>query len=453
MAGGTWTSQNKVRPGAYINFKAVQRSALTVGDRGVAAIGLPLSWGEEGELIDVLSSDFLNGNSLKTVGIDASSTGRSARLLRGILSYAYDVLVYRLPTVGTNAVTATKATATAAGIVFTAKYKGAMGNNLSVAIVADGTGWRVYSYLNGVQVDNQKISTISDLVSNDYIDFSAAGSGSLAATTATLTGGLDEVVTSANIGTAYTAMRGKLELANWQTLAVATDNATEISNFITFIENLREDEGRYVQAVVANASGADYEGIINNVCGAIVNGETFDAVDFTAIVAGMTAGANFNESNTARVIVGATSIVNQLTDSQIKAGLGEGKFMLSSTASGNIKVEQDINSLHNYPSDKNYAFSKNRVIRLLDEIGTSIKQTWEDVYMGKVNNNAGGRSLFRADIIQYINELQRLTAVQDFSPEDVVVEQGTDIDAVLVTIGIMPVDSMEKLYMTVNVSS
>ena len=453
MAGGTWTSQNKVRPGAYINFKAVQRGALTVGDRGVAAIGLPLSWGEEGELIEVLSSDFLNGNSVKSVGVDASSTGRCARLLRGVLSYAYKVLVYRLPTIGTSAVSAAKATVTVAGIVCTAKYKGAMGNNLSVAIVADGTNWRVYSYLNGSQVDNQKITQISDLVSNDYIDFSAAGSGSLAATTAQLEGGADEVVLVANIGTAYSSMRNKLELANWQTFAVATDNATEISNFITFIENLRDDEGRYVQAVVPNAAGADFEGIINNVCGAIVNGETFDAVDFTAIVAGMTAGANFNESNTARVINGATSIVNQLTDSQIKTGLGEGKFMLSSTASGNIKVEQDINSLHNYPSDKNYTFSKNRVIRLLDEIGTSVKKTWEDTYMGKVNNNASGRSLFRSDIIQYMMELQRLTAIQEFVPDDVVVEKGTDIDAVLVTIGVMPVDSMEKLYMTVNVSS
>ena len=176
-------------------------------------------------------------------------------------------------------------------------------------------------------------------------------------------------------------------------------------------------------------------------------------MEFTAIVAGMTAGANFNESNTAKVIQGATSIVGQLTDSQIKTGLGEGKFMLSSTASGNIKVEQDINSLYDYSADRNYAFSKNRVIRTLDEIGTTVKQTWEEVYMGKVNNNATGRNLFRSDIIQYMNELERLTAIQDFDPEDVVVEQGTDLDAVVVTIGVTPVDSMEKLYMTVNVSS
>ena len=53
MAGGTWLSQNKVRPGAYINFKAVPKSSMTVGDRGIVAIGLSLNWGKENDLIEV----------------------------------------------------------------------------------------------------------------------------------------------------------------------------------------------------------------------------------------------------------------------------------------------------------------------------------------------------------------------------------------------------------------
>lgn len=45
MAGGVWLSQNKVRPGAYINFRQVAKPLLTVGDRGIATVALPLSWG------------------------------------------------------------------------------------------------------------------------------------------------------------------------------------------------------------------------------------------------------------------------------------------------------------------------------------------------------------------------------------------------------------------------
>ena len=168
----------------------------------------------------------------------------------------------------------------------------------------------------------------------------------------------------------------------------------------------------------------------------------------------MTAGANFNESNTARTVDGASSIIGELTDAEIKEGLQNGKFILSTSTSGKVKVEQDINSLHTYSKDRNYNFSKNRVIRTLDEIGTTTVQTWEDTYMGKVDNDSTGRSLFKSDLIQYGNELQRLRGIQEFNgTDDIQVEQGRDLDSVLCTWGVKPVDSMEKLYMTVNVNS
>ena len=37
-AGGTWQSQNKVRPGAYINVVGVPKPLGSIGDRGVVAI-------------------------------------------------------------------------------------------------------------------------------------------------------------------------------------------------------------------------------------------------------------------------------------------------------------------------------------------------------------------------------------------------------------------------------
>ena len=81
MAGGTWLSQNKKRPGAYINFKSVPKSLMTVGDRGIVAMGLPLSWGAEGKLIEVLSSDLIDGTSKKLVGFTAFDS--ASKLLAG----------------------------------------------------------------------------------------------------------------------------------------------------------------------------------------------------------------------------------------------------------------------------------------------------------------------------------------------------------------------------------
>ena len=443
MAGGTWLSQNKTRPGAYINFKAVPKSKMTVGDRGIVAIGLPLSWGKNGSLIEVLSSDMLDGNSKKKIGFTAFDS--DSKLLAGALNYCYKALVYRMDAGGV------KASATLGNLTATAKYAGTFGNKILVSVVDnDNTTFNVITYVDGAVVDNQLVATISELESSDYIDFS--GDGALEANAGTqLANGANGTVTES---TAYPAMFTLLKMARWQTLACTSSETTIKTSVQTFIRTMRDDEGRYVQAVVADYDGADYEGIINSISGAVIDEVTFTKEEFVAIVAGMSAGANINESNTAREVVGATSIVGELDDAGIKEALKNGKFLISTSASGKIKVEQDINSLHTYSSDRNYNFSKNRVIRTLDEIGTSTKITWEDSYMGKVDNNSIGRGIFKSDLIAYGKELERINAIQDFAgADDVTVAQGNDLDSVLVEWGVKPVDSMEKLYMTVNVKN
>ena len=445
MAGGLWLSQNKVRPGAYINFKAVKKSSMTVGDRGIVAMGLDLDWGAENTLIEVLSSDMLDGNSKKLVGFTAFDS--ESKLLAGALNYAYKALVYRMNGGGL------KATATVGeNLVATAKYSGTFGNKIMVAISQDSSNglFEVITYVDGSSVDSQKVLEISELESNDYVDFSGNGNLEENAGTA-LSGGTNGEVSDA---VAYPEMFALLKMANWQVYACFSSDTSIKSSVITFIKGLREDEGSYVQGVIADYDGADFEGIINSINGAIIDEVTFTKEEFVAIVAGMTAGANFNQSNTAKIVTGATKIIGQLNDTEIKNALKSGKFVLSTNASGKVKVEQDINSLHTYTSDKNYAFSKNRVIRTLDEIGTTTKQTWEDIYMGKVDNNETGRSGFKADLIQYGNELQRLAGIQEFAgADDISVAQGNDLDAVVVDWTVKPVDSMEKLYMTVNVNS
>lgn len=42
--------QNKVIPGAYINFVALS-NVITSGSRGIAALPLELNWGEEEKII------------------------------------------------------------------------------------------------------------------------------------------------------------------------------------------------------------------------------------------------------------------------------------------------------------------------------------------------------------------------------------------------------------------
>ena len=53
MAGGTWTKQDKVRPGVYINFTSESQRGLSIGSRGVVAICEPMSWGPVGKVMEV----------------------------------------------------------------------------------------------------------------------------------------------------------------------------------------------------------------------------------------------------------------------------------------------------------------------------------------------------------------------------------------------------------------
>ena len=63
--------------------------------------------------------------------------------------------------------------------------------------------------------------------------------------------------------------------------------------------------------------------------------------------------------------------------------------------------------------------------------------------------HAAGRMAFWNDIVTYNRELESLGVIENFVPEDVIVEIGKDKKTVSVTNPITPVCAMAKLYMTV----
>ena len=452
----TFLSYNKVRPGAYFNFKSVPRPLIQVGNRGIASIPIELDWGATDGLIELYSDELLNGDSLAKVGFTAFD--EQSKLINLMLQYCYKVLLYRTNTAGTKA-TAQLTSGTAVEgeypntLNMTAKYVGTFGNKITVSVVENGVLFDVSTFVDGSQKDKQTVATVSELENNDFIDFSGTGLPTLNAGIP-LTGGTNG--TSVAKATYYPLYFALLETAKFQTIGCPdledTDNALK-ANVLTFIRNQRENEERFEQAVVANYPTADYEGVISVKNGFVVNGITITKEEASAVVAALTAGANINESNTNKVITGATDLVGKYTNSEITSALQNGEFIFTANSRGEIKVEKDINSLHTFTVDKNYEFSKNRVIRVLDEIGTTFKDIWEQSYMGKVSNNEDYREVFRSDAIAYCTELERLDAIQDFAPDDIEVIQGRELDDVITNSWIKPVDSMEKLYFTCNVRS
>ena len=95
-------------------------------------------------------------------------------------------------------------------------------------------------------------------------------------------------------------------------------------------------------------------------------------------------------------------------------------------------------------------FSKNRVIRCLDEESNTKTLVWERSFIGKIDNNETGRNLFKAQVLRIIDDLVSIGAVSSGEIE-VIVEQGDTPDSVRSYERLRPIDAMEILYSYVTV--
>ena len=92
-------------------------------------------------------------------------------------------------------------------------------------------------------------------------------------------------------------------------------------------------------------------------------------------------------------------------------------------------------------------------MRVLMQFCNDIYEYFSKYYIGKVDNNDNGRSLLRKYIIGYLNEMQANNGIQNFTAEDVEVLPGDAVDSVVINANIAPVDSIERIYMTVTVTA
>ena len=442
MSGGTWTLQDKIRPGAYVNFTTDSSWNRASAGAGVVTLALELNWGPEQEIVEIYAADILNGRAEALTGYPAGHSDILA--VEEALANCNKLLLYRVNSGGD------KASAQLDAQVATAKYPGTRGNDISVSVAAVDESFVVTTYVGGREMERQ-IVTGAAPQSNAWVDFTLTDPEArltpVAATS--LTEGHNGAATASD----YLAYFSALKNRDWQVMALPSDNELLPPLLTDYIKDLRENLGKKVQGVVYDYP-ADYEGIITVDQGYVKNGVRVEPPIFVAWVAGATAGAEIFVSNTYKVINNASEIINELSPEAIDAKLNKGYFVVARRTDGTIIVEQDINSLTSGAADKGQVFKKNRVIRTLDKIANGITNMFEMNYIGSINNNAEGRDLFKQDIIAFINEMAAVGAVEDFAgADDIKVEEGKNPDSIVVNLAICPVDAMEKLYITVEVIS
>ena len=106
-------TQNKVLPGAYINFVSRPRAMGSLGERGVVCVGMELDWGREG-MTDIAAAE-CRTNCRELFGYTYLS--EEMKDLRELFAHAKEVKLYRL-----NG--GEKARMTQDGLTVTAKYPG-----------------------------------------------------------------------------------------------------------------------------------------------------------------------------------------------------------------------------------------------------------------------------------------------------------------------------------------
>lgn len=438
---GTWTTQNKVIPGVYIRFGSTQQSGITAGERGTVAICEALSWGEPGAIATIEAGEDVT----PYVGYDINND--NARFLREMFkgtnrtTGASKVLLYRPAAAG-----AVAASVTVGNLTVTAQYVGTRGNDITTVIIADPdtSTFTVETIVDGVIVDQQaNITNVGDLQENAWVKFT--GTGAVSATTgAALENGANGTVSA----TADSSFLTALEPYKFDVVIYDGEDATTKTAYVNFVKRMNEEDGVPCQLVAANVTSPDTRYCVNVVSGATLeDGTQLTANQVCWWVGGAMAGATYSQSLTNANYPGAVSVAN-LSRSALIAALNAGQLALQSD-NGQVSIVQDINSLVTYTTDISEVYRYNKTIRLCSSIANDLYNEFSQNYIGVVNNNANGRAMFKAAIVGYLLTIQGNEGIQNFDPADVTVEPGEAINAIVVTIAVQPVGSVEKIYVTI----
>lgn len=432
LGGGTFVTQNKVLPGAYINFVSLASASATLSDRGIATMPLVLDWGVEGAVFEVTNADFQK-NSMKIFGY--SYDHEKMKGLRDLFKNITTLYAYRLNGGG----------AKAANTYATAKFGGVRGNDLKVIIqknVDDESMFDVKTVMDTTVVDTQTVASAADLVANDFVTWKTA---ELAVTAGVaLEGGTNGTVD----GAAHQAYLDKIESYSFNALGVVSTEDNIKGLYENFCKRLRDEVGVKFQAVIYNKA-ADYEGVVN-----VKNKVTDEGWDESCLVywvTGIVAGCGVNKSNLNKAYDGEFTVNVDYTQAQLTKAIQSGEFALHKVGS-DIRVLEDINSLVTTSDTKGDIFKDNQTIRVIDQIANDIAVLFNTKYLGVVPNDAAGRISLWTDIVKHHEQMQDIRAIENFSDKDVTVSQGDTKKAVVVNDAVTVVNAMAKLYMTVTVA-
>lgn len=387
MLGGTFTSQNKVLPGAYINFISAARAAAALGGRGVATMPLALDWGPDYMIFTVEQEDFLK-DTVAVFGYPYSA--EQMQPLRELFRHATKAYLYKLTSGGDKA----------SNLFATARYSGTRGNALRI-VIGDSIdlegGYDVKVYMENILVDAQTVASAAELTDNEFVIWKRDAELSATAGTA-LTGGTNGTVT----GASHQAYLDVLEPYSFNAMGVCTDDATTKALYAAYAKRMRDKVGTKFQCVLYGCD-ADSESVIN-----VKNG-----MEIIPWLTGMEAACAVNASCTNAVYDGELSVNTSYTQMQLEKALAAGELVLHAVGT-EVRILEDINSLVTVTEDKNELFQSNQTIRVLEleKLGAIEGFSEEDVVVTAGSEKRGVSVEDKVTIVGAMSQLYMTVVVQ-----------------------------------------
>lgn len=434
LGGGKWLTQNKILPGAYINFVSKSRASAELGDRGIATIPVELDWGPDKEIFKVENGEFQT-DTFNIFGY--GYTDPRMKGLREIFKHAKTVYLYRL-----------NSGEKAQNDLAIAKYSGTRGNDLKIIIskdVDDETMYVFETVLGTKQVDSQTVKTKEELVDNKFVTWirtgvieESAGSPLINGTNATTVEGTD-----------YQDYLDKVESIGFNVMGCTASDSVTIGLFVQFTKRMRDEVGALFQTVVYDPTKKyDYEGIINLPTKSLDD----DLGDQGGVywLTGAEASCPVNKSLTNTTYDGELEFELVTKQSEL-IELLSGGYLTFHKQNEDVRVLQDINTFLSFTPEKGKDFRNNQVIRVLDEKGNGQALIFNNKYNGEVPNDTAGRESLWGDIVSQNLQLQQIRAIQNYDESLLKVEKGTEKGSVLMEDYIEPVSVMDKLYSVIYI--
>ncbi|MET3658526.1 phage tail sheath subtilisin-like domain-containing protein [Sporosarcina psychrophila] len=256
----------------------------------------------------------------------------------------------------------------------------------------------------------------------------------------------------------YAAMRDAFEARPFNVFVYPGEvDSVEQDATVAWVARNRK-EGKHFSAVFGGSASDDQdpavgnarsirlsdEYVVNLITGAVLgDGTELTSAEYASVIAGLIAGTGINKSIT-YVALPIADVTKRLRNSEINTALTSGSLVLVHDGRS-VKVEQGITT----KSDAT-ARGKIRIMRARQAVATDIPATAKDRYIGKIDNNPAGQVSLIAAIKAYLETLEVNNVLME--PEVTLDPQRESKgDCVFLSVSYIEVDSMERIFLTINV--